>query len=1031
MRDAQKAVIRQLAFLINLFPCCVVFTLLCVPAFPLNPDRKISQYAHNAWRMQEGFFDGEPEEIAQTTDGYLWIGTRGGLLRFDGVRFIRWIPSDGTGVAHSDISGLLGARDGSLWFGTEDSLFRWKDQKLKRISGVPGFIKEIREDREGTIWVARSGALDTVGTLCRIDGDTSQCFNESHGIPLGTEVAGSLAQDVAGNLWMGKSTLLLRLGKTSSAVYKPHGLESNNSAGINALAASPDGSMWVGVGVPGPGLGLTRLKNGVWMPFHTPELDGSKLEVTDLLYDRDGALWIGTVDQGIYRLYNGKVDRFRRTDGLSSDFVSRFFQDKEGTVWVVTPQGVDSFHDLSVATWSSREGLTADNVVSVAAAHDGTIWVGNAGGLDAIRHGQVSSIRDGRGLPGNQVRSIFEDRAKRLWVGVDNDLFVFQSGHFRKITRPEGTPIGPVKDIAEDLQNGLWVESRAEKQLVHIRDFKVDEEFQLPELPPIQALAVDSEDSLWLGLRTGDLARFENGHTETIHYPHSVKSYVRQILTNPDGSILAATSSGLLGWRDGNAVTLGVRNGLPCDGINGLILDNHGDLWLHTACGLIEILPSDLQRWWMHPETKVQFRSFDILDGVQPGNAYYQPAARSKDGRLWFANGSVLQMIDPDHLAENPIVPPVHVEEIIANQKHFSTQEVVGLPKLTKDLQIDYTALSFVSPRKVQFRYRLDGYDKDWQNPGTRRQAFYTDMAPGSYKFRVIASNNEGLWNETGASVSFFIAPAFYQTSWFYLLCLLAAGSLACIFYAMHLKRVTYRIQEQLATRLEERERIARELHDTLLQGFQGLMLRFQSVLKKIPPNASARQMMENVLDRADQVLLEGRQRVHDLREADITGEGFWDDLTGWGKELAQDYSTRFSVSIVGTPQSLDPTVCNEIYQIGREALTNAFRHALAKEIGMVLLYGHKKVRLVVRDDGTGTDVETLERGRSGHWGLSGMRERSKKIGAQLTISSHRGAGTEIELCIPARVAYRRQDKKRSYWQGLKHRLARQPEQTS
>jgi signal transduction histidine kinase/ligand-binding sensor domain-containing protein len=1031
MRGAPKAAIHKLALLADLLACLVVPMLLCLPAFPLNPDRKISQYAHNAWRMQEGFFDSEPKTITQTTDGYVWIGTRTGLLRFDGVRFTSWTPPNGAGLAHSDIDGLLGARDGSLWFGTDDGLFRWKDQRLTRIAGIPGFVKEIMEDRQGTIWITRPGQFDTVGTLCRVDGDKSQCFNESNGIPLGTEVGATLVEDVAGNLWIGKARLLLRLGKTSSAVFKPHGLESNNSVGIDALAASPDGSMWVGMAVAGRGLGLTRLSNGVWMPVHTPELDGSKLEVTDLLYDRDGALWIGTADQGIYRLLNGIVDRFRRTDGLSSNFISRFFQDKEGTVWVVTPQGVDSFHDLSVATWSSREGLTADNVVSVAASHDGTVWVGNAGGLDSISHDKVSSIREGSGLPGNQVRSIFEDRERRLWVGIDNDLFVFQSGHFRKISRPDGTPIGPVKDIAEDLQNNLWVVSRMEKQLIRIRDFKVEEEFQLPDIPPIRALAVDPKNSLWLGLQTGDLARFQNGHTEIIYFPHGKDSRVRQIITNPDGSVLAATGDGVLAWRDGRALTLRVRNGLPCDSINGLLLDTHGDLWLHTACGLIEIQSSELQQWWLRPESTIRYRIFDMLDGVQPGKSYYQPVARSMDGRLWFANGSVLQTVDPAHLAENSVVPPVHVEGIIANQKYFSTQGVVRLPKLIKDLEIDYTALSFVAPQKVQFRYRLDGYDKDWKDPGRRRQVFYTDMPPGRYKFHVIASNNDGLWNETGAESSFFIAPAFYQMSWFYLLCVIAAGSSACIFYAKHLSRVTKRIQEQLATRLEERERIARELHDTLLQGFQGLMLRFQAVLQNIPAEAHARQMMESALDRADEVLIEGRERVHDLRNDGMTGDGFWGNLSGWGEELAQGCSTRFSAAIVGTPQPLDPTVCNEIYQIGREALTNAFLHAFADQIEMELIYGRKKVRLIIQDDGTGIDDGTLERGRSGHWGLFGMRERSKKIGANLSISSRGGTGTEIDLSIPANVAYRRPQKKGSYWQRIKHRVARQPEQTS
>ena len=330
---------------------------------------------------------------------------------------------------------------------------------------------------------------------------------------------------------------------------------------------------------------------------------------------------------------------------------------------------------------------------------------------------------------------------------------------------------------------------------------------------------------------------------------------------------------------------------------------------------------------------------------------------------------------------------------------------VLNLPRLTRDLEIDYTALSFVAPQKVQFRYQLDGNDKDWQDAGTRRQAFYTDLKPGSYRFHVVACNNDGVWNESGAEVSFFIVPAFYQTFWFHLLCVIAAGSTIWIFYLVHLKRVTGRIQEQLATRLEERERIARELHDTLLQGFHGLMLRFQSVLKNIPAQAPARQMMESALDHADEVLLEGRQRVHDLREADMAGNSFSENLVRWGEELAHVGPTPFSVAIVGTPRPLDPTVSSEVYQIGREALTNAFAHAFAKKIEMEITYDWAKVRLIVRDDGAGMDSEILTRGRSGHWGLSGMRERAQRIGAHLSIWSHSGAGTEIDLSIPSKVA--------------------------
>jgi ligand-binding sensor domain-containing protein len=1025
MSHARTEIVHQLALL----ACLVISALQCPPIYALNPNRNISQYGHTVWRLQDGFFAGKVNAIAQTSDGYMWFGTRMGLLQFDGVRFAPWTPPDGAKLPSLDIRALLGARDGSLWIGVRGALFHWKGGKLIHISGIAGSAVEIVEDRKGVIWIAYAAASGASGALCRVDGERLRCFSQGDGAPANTSLGESLIEDAAGSLWVGTPNLLFRWKDGSPAVYRPRGLESNNSAGIVALAASSDGSMWVGMALPGPALGLERLIDGVWKPFVTPQLDGRTLSVTSLLLDRDGALWIGTVDRGLYHYYNGRVDQFRRTDGLSSDFINGLRQDEEGTVWVVTPEGVDSFHDLSVATWSDRDGLTTDNVVSVATAHDGTIWVGNAGGLDAIRDGRVSSIRPGNGLPGIQITAVFEDREKRLWVGIDNDLTLMRGGQFTKIRRPDGTPIGPVRDMTEDLRNNLWVESEGRRALLRIHDLTVQEEFPAPATPPAHALAADSKGNLWLGLESGNLARFRNGHAEVIEFPHGSGSRVRQVVANPDGSMLAASNAGMLAWKDGRALILGVRNGLPCEGTNGVVLDGRGNLWLHTACGVIEIGQPELQRWWTHPESIVEFRYFNALDGALPGNAFYNPAARSKDGRLWFANGSVLQMVDPSSLASNPIPPPVHVEEIVADRKHYSPEGVVRLPRLTRDLEIDFTALSFVAPKKMQFRYRLDGHDKDWQDPGTRRQAFYTDLDPGNYRFRVIACNNDGVWNDTGAAVSFYIIPAFYQTSWFRVLCVIAAGSSLCMFYLVHLRRVTRRMQEQLAARLEERERIARELHDTLLQGFQGLMLRFQSVLKNIPANEPARQMMESTLDRADEVLLEGRQRIHDLREDDMAGNRLWDNLARWGKELALDSSSRFSAAIIGTSQPLDPAVCHEIYQIGREALTNAFKHAVANHIELEITYNPKKVKLLVRDDGAGIDNGILDGGRSGHWGLSGMRERAQKIGAQLNIWSHGGAGTEIDLSIPAKVAYRRPGK-RSARPRIKQRVAGSTEWT-
>ena len=452
-------------------------------------------------------------------------------------------------------------------------------------------------------------------------------------------------------------------------------------------------------------------------------------------------------------------------------------------------------------------------------------------------------------------------------------------------------------------------------------------------------------------------------------------------------------------------------------------MDAKGSLWLHAECGLIEISKSELQNWWENPDATLEVRTFDVFDGYQSGPSPFRPnASRGPDGKLWFANGSVAQMIDPSNLIRDTIPPPVHIEAVIADRKSYFLDRYLELPPRTRDLQIDYTALSFVAPQRVRFRYRLDGRDDSWHDSGNRRQAFYTDLGPGKYRFRVQACNKDGLWNDSGASLNFMIAPAFYQASWFRLLCTSLAISTLWLLYLLRLRQATAQVRERLGARLEERERIARELHDTLLQGFQGLMLRFQVVLDRIPKTEAARQMMEKALERADEVLLEGRERVRGLRDEGKTTNDLADDLAHYGKEQAEYSTAVFSLAVLGAPQLVIADVRNEAYRIGREALANAFKHAAASTIEVEITFGSANFSLRIRDDGKGIGPEILKNGCTGHWGLSGMRERALKIGARLNIWSHVGRGTEVDLTIPAKLAYPR-SQEYSVWQRMKRVL--------
>jgi signal transduction histidine kinase/ligand-binding sensor domain-containing protein len=1008
----------------------VVLALLAVSAssFAIVPDRQLTQYAHNVWRTQDGALTGTPTTVTQTSDGYIWIGTRSGLLRFDGVRFLPWSPPEGQPLPSSNITNLLGGKDGSLWIGTSVGLARWKSGRLTNYSSAGGFIGIIMEDHGGHVWMVRTRVSGAAGPICQISDAVSRCYGAADGVPIRS--ASTLLEDAHGDFWAGNDTTLLRWRPGSSQAYPLPGLAAHKGLnGIQGLARTPDGNIWVGMSLPGKELGLRQFSSGAWKTFRSSGLDGGTLDVSGVLALRDNALIVATQTQGFYRIRNGKADHFRAADGLSSDTINGAFEDREGNLWIATGKGLDCFTERPVISYGSQQGLSADSVNSVYASTDGSIWVGNWSGLDHLIDGAVTSIRATNGLPGIQITSLFEEHPGLLWVGIDNGLWIYEGSTFRRVLRPDGAPTRVIKSITQDRDGSIWAATvGTQKQLLHIQNQRITEEITLPEAGG-QAFLANPTGGILVGLSQGRVASYESGELKVLSQsPASSHGAVNGMSFDARGRLLAATTHGVFGVRNGIAQTLSERNGLPCMTMNNLTRDLSGSVWLSSECGLIRILAKDLDLWWDHPEAKISFKVFDALDGVQTGRPPFFPSVSvSPDGRLWYANESLLQTIDPANLGKNALEPPVHIEQIIADRKVYGSVNGVRLPALERDLEVDYTALSFVSPMRVRFRYKLEGHDSEWQEPGTRRQAFYTDLPPGHYRFQVVASNNDDVWNSVGDITTFAIDPTFYQTLWFKLFSLASAAAIFRMFYAFRVRQVTTQIQGRLGAKLEERERIARELHDTLLQGFQGLMLRFQAVLKVLPVLEPAHQMMEKVMDRADQVLLEGRQSVRNLREEGSSDVELAQSLARYGEELTENYSSRFSLSVKGTPQSLEPVVFNELNRVAREAMFNCFQHSQAPAIEAELTYTSARICVSVRDNGIGIDSLVLHAGKTGHWGLSGMRERAKKMGAELQIWSSVNAGTEVQLTIPAKVAYLHQ-RRVSFWKRPKPALRKPTE---
>ena len=983
-----------------LLVCVVLLLTATSPLRAVDPNRHISQYAHATWRVQDGAFKGAPYAIAQANGGYLWIATADGLFRFDGVRFVRWASPDGAQLPSTLVLRLLAVRDGSLWIGSKDGLSHLENDHLVNFTDPDHHVYGIAQDHDGTIWVTRNGPKP----LCQLSGQSMKCYGTADGIPFTHVSQDSLTVDAVGDFWIGSDTSFLRWKPGSSTLYSPGRLKANaGMLGVTAFAPDEDGSVWSGTVFPGPGMGLQRLAQGAWHPFIAPGFDSSSLEVRTLFIDSRHALWIGTTHQGMYRIFANNIDHFQATDGLSGNEVSHFLEDSEGNMWVVTSGGIDKFSNLAVATYSTPEGITTTEVDAVLATHDGTVWIGGADALDVLKDGKVSSIQGKSGLLGKQVTSLLEDDKNRVWVGINDTLTIYENGQFRQIKREDGSPFGMVVDLVEDKDKNIWVDTGAPtRALIRIQDDKVQEQFSTPH----GHVAADRAGNVWVGTKTGNLIRFREGHATLVDFKQDHDVRVEQVLVNSDGSVLGATELGLIAWKDGKHQMMTVRNGIPCNDIFAIIGDNDENLWLYTKCGLVAISNNEFQNWWLHPESLLKFRFFDEFSGVRPGIAPFQKAARTPDGRLWFANNVVLQMVDPHHLYENALPPPVHIEGVLADRTAYTPAQGLRLPPLTREVEIDYTALSFMVPQKVRFRYKLDGHDVDWQDPGTRREAFYNDLGPGTFTFRVLACNNDAVWNEIGVSLQFTVTPAWYQTSWFRLLCAFTGALLVWLIYEFRVRQIAGAIATKFDERLEERTRLARELHDTFLQTVQGSKMVADDALDPGSDETRMRKALEKLSTWLAQAVDEGRAALHSLRVSTVEKNHLSESLRRATEDPKFPPSMTVTFSVIGDAMDLHPVVRDDVYRIAFEAIRNAALHSHASLLEIELRYADT-LSLRIKDNGIGIDPSISDHGKAGHFGLLGMRERAARIQSKLTMVSSTNSGTEVTLIVPGKVVYR------------------------
>jgi signal transduction histidine kinase/ligand-binding sensor domain-containing protein len=988
----------------------VAALMLASPACALSPDLRIKQFYHTAWTAKEGA-PTDIEDLAQTRDGYLWMASSAGLLRFDGVRFEHIDAIRGQQLPSRSVYTVWAPPSGGLWvgyaFGGASFINNGRITNYGEREGLPvGSILSFAQDKSGTVWVA------TTRGLRRFDG--SRWVDVSAEFRLPETYTSKLSFDRSGTLWIAVDNSIMYL-RPGERVLATTGIQLD---GEIKFLEGPDGTLWLidqTKGVRARALYVPSDPTNAskdWVRLGEPRSGLRDVKVID----REGTFWM-SAPRGIRRLrdptallrdglaHAASPDVFLVTDGLTGPASSGSYsglEDREGNVWIGTAGGLDRFRESRL----TRVDLAVDSDgFALAAGDGGAMLVGADSKNGAFKVTEGSTVA---AVPGpRDITCAYRDPGGIVWLGGRERIWHSAGQRWVAIDSPvvqTYSTVSGVQAIAKDRSGALWV-SIVRAGLFRLVDGKWSRYGE-----PAVSLTTDSDGRVWLG--------YPNNQVQIVD-----KDRVRR-LSAADGldigsvlSIVARRDHVWIGGEQGLARFDGRRfnavrrqGGTPLPSVSGIIETAEGDLWLSTREGAMKVPADEVRRVVTNPRYAVRYTLLDFLDGMPGTPPAVRPLpsiAEGTDGRLWFATSNRIAWTDPRHVTRNVLKPTVDVQSIVADGIRYEPSAGLRLPIRTRNLQISYTALSLSIPERVRFRYQL-GAEQPWQDVGARREAYFTNLPPGHYTFRVIASNNDGVWNETGAAVGFEIPPAFVQTKCFLGISIVGGAAALWLLFILRLRQIQERMRGRLEERLSERESIARDLHDTVLQGIQGLVFKFQAAAERLPSSDSNRDRLEEALNLADEVLEDGRSKLAGLRGFSSESQELFAALTVVGQSLAADRSIKFHSESEGESKVLHPVVREEAYRIGAEALTNSFNHAKASSIELEIRYGTAALSLLVRDDGIGIEESALlETGKADHFGLVGMRERAAKISSRIEIFTRPGAGTEVQLRVPATMAYR------------------------
>ncbi len=961
-----------------------------------------AQYQFDSWNTDNGLPQNSVNAILQTKNGYLWLATSDGLVRYDGVRFSVFNKGNTNGILSNRFSTLFEDREGSLWAGTEDAgLTRYHNGTFNTYAaneGIPEpWIWWLGEDLQGRLLVVCQHSIT------RFEGERYVPYVPEGGV---TPRIPSFFRRAAGLSFLAVDGVHRFEGGGFKIYPLPDGLPVSE---FNHISQARDGSIWT-ASKDGR---LHHLKENTWQSYPLG-IPGQTIEAVH--EDRAGGIWVGAVGAGLNYFKDGRLTKFAAAQGFNGQRATIIYEDHEGTIWLGTPSnGLFRARRQAISVYSEADGLSNNNVYTIYEGRDGSVWFGTwRGGLNRLKDGRFTHYTAKDGLSGDLVTALYEDRDGALWVGThDHDLNRFKDGRFAVYTRADGLGDKGVLAIQQDRKGALWIGTQGGLNKYHDGGFTLYTTREGLGHNWVQIIYEDREGALWLGTK-GGLSRLKD--EQFISYTERdglASNNVRAIYEDQDGVLWVGTyDGGLSRLKDGRFTRYTTNEGLFNNGVFQILDDGRGYFWMSCNLGIYRVSRRELEDFAagkIRRITSIAYGRKDGLIGVEC-NGGRQPAGwKTRDGRLWFPMQQGVAVLDPTAIPINQQPPPVQIERVLLNDRPVAASGTLEIHPGEGNLEIDYTGLSFINPEQVKFKYKLDGLDADWVDAGPQRVAYYRHLPPGNYTFTVIAANRDGVWNTTGAALRLIVHPPFWRTWWFISFTSLALAGIVVLAYRRHVAKLkrAHTMQEAFSRQLiasqeAERQRIAAELHDQLGQNL--LIIKNYALLGLDGPNGDgpAAERFDEISTTASQALDEVRAIAHNLRPYQLDRLGLTRALESIVQTAADSSGIALEAELDKVDGIFDEEAEINLYRIVQESINNIIKHSGAKHARLIVQRAGRAVEVKIEDDGQGFNPELIlgsNAARHG-FGLLGINERARILGTSPVIRTVPGRGTSITLTI-------------------------------